>query len=66
MNFTVKQKSLVYESAVCLKRALVELKDPLANDLLAGELGKILVSVIDGDAKYPITCIPHPDQMTRD
>ncbi|MBY7791597.1 hypothetical protein KW431_14155 [Vibrio fluvialis] len=66
MNFTVKQKSLVYDSAVCLKRALVECKDPVANELLAGELGKILVSVIDGDAKYPITCIPHFDQMTRD
>ncbi|HAS8511020.1 TPA: hypothetical protein I7756_22125, partial [Vibrio vulnificus] len=66
MNFTAKQKSLIYDSAVCLKRALVECKDPLANELLAGELGGILISVIDGDAKYPITCIPHFDQMTRD
>ncbi len=65
MNFTAEQKSLVYDSAVCLKRALVECKDPLANELLAGELGEILVSVIDGDTKYPITCIPHFDQMTR-
>ena len=65
MNFTAEQKSLAYDSAVCLKRALVECKDPLVNELLDGELGGILISVIDGDAKYPITCIPHFDQMTR-
>ncbi len=65
MDFNEEVEEMIYESAVILKRTLHEATDLMAEEVLAGELGLILNSVIAKTAQYPISNIPHFEQMTR-
>ena len=65
-KFTIEQVVATREAALELRGALRRDLDPIAGEILEGDLGKILNSVIDDAAFLPIENIPHFSKMTRD
>jgi hypothetical protein len=65
-KFTSEQVVATREAALELRDALLRDRDPIAGEILEGDLGKILNSVIDDVAFLPIENIPHFSEMTRD
>jgi hypothetical protein len=65
-KFTSEQLVATREAALELRDALRRDRDPIASEILDGDLGKILNSVIDNAAFFPIENIPHFSKMTRD
>jgi hypothetical protein len=65
-KFTSEQVIATREAALELRDALRRDRDPIASEILEGDLGKILDSVIDDSAFLPIENIPYFSKMTRD
>jgi len=64
--FTQEQVVILKDSAKKLRLALCESNDPLADDILKGELGKIIDNVLESDRIAPFEHIPYFEKMTRD
>ena len=65
-RFTEEQKRSLKKSAQKLQSALLNSKDPIAYELLKGELGKIIDLILTGNPSLPFEEIPHFEKMTRD
>lgn len=57
---------MLKESAKKLRFALIESTDTSAEEILKGELGKMIDAVLDSDTISPFEHIPYFEKMTRD
>ena len=64
--FTQEQVVMLKESAKKLRLALDQSNDPIAKDVLKGELGRVIDIVLESDTIAPFQQIPHFEKMTRD
>ena len=64
--FTPEQVVLLKESATKLRLALNQSTDAVAEEILKGELGKMINIVLDSDTISPFEHIPYFEKMTRD
>jgi hypothetical protein len=64
--YSSEQLQLLKSSANALLLALNLSKDPMASELLKGELGFIITKIISEDSLLPFERIPHFEKMTRD
>ncbi len=65
-ELTQEQVIALKESAKKLQIALKSSKDPVAHELLTGELGDIIEQVLSSDSATLIEHVPHFEKMTRD
>lgn len=65
-SFSSNQLCMLKKSARRLLTALEKSQDPMSDEFLTGELGKIINKVINEAAVLPFNSIPHFEEMTRD